>query len=64
MLRNVMRVDRSPLNRMRWCLHLVCGHDEWMTSRTRPLRKHHWCSICALDERKRVLHMTGEEPTP
>jgi len=42
----VKRVTQSPLNPQRWCLELECGHDEWVTSKTRPKRAKAECSTC------------------
>lgn len=40
-------VKQSPMNPLRWCLQLDCGHDEWVTSKTRPSRKTQRCGKCA-----------------
>lgn len=39
-------VKQSPMNPLRWCLQLDCGHDEWVTSNSRPARKTQRCSKC------------------
>lgn len=38
-MRNVQRVERavqSPMNPLRWCLELECGHECWVTQKKRP----------------------------
>ncbi len=45
-MRMVTRVSQSPLNATRWSLDLSCGHEVWITSRSRPVRKFSPCSIC------------------
>lgn len=42
----VKRVDQSPLNPLRWSLELECGHDVWVTSKTKPSRKTQYCATC------------------
>jgi hypothetical protein len=37
---------QSPLNPVRWCLTLECGHKVWITSRHRPQRKGMRCPSC------------------
>jgi len=44
--RNVTRVDQSPMNRLRWLLTLACGHEVWITSRSRPRRAKSACPTC------------------
>lgn len=44
--RLVRRVDRSPLNAMRWCMELECGHEEWVTSKRRPTARTMRCRPC------------------
>ena len=41
--RKVVRVDRSPMNPMRWSLTLECGHEVWVTQKTRPTRMYVTC---------------------
>ena len=45
----VVEVHRSPLNPLRWCSGLACGHDVWVTSKTPPKRKIVECTkaMCA-----------------
>jgi hypothetical protein len=45
-MKQVTRVTQSPLNKLRWCLDLECGHDEWVTSKRRPTTKKYKCSRC------------------
>jgi hypothetical protein len=45
--RLVLRVDRSPMNALRWCCELECGHEVWITSKRRPSRSRMKCSKCA-----------------
>lgn len=40
---NVVSVKQSPLNALRWCLALSCGHETWITSKRRPTRKRAEC---------------------
>ena len=40
-------IKQSPLNAMRWCCQLDCGHDQWITARRRPTRQHLVCYTCA-----------------
>lgn len=47
----VVSVKQSPLNPLRWCLQLDCGHDVWITSKKKPLRVANPCERCK-DERK------------
>ncbi len=42
----VKRVHRAPLNPLRWCVELVCGHEVWVTSRAKPTRKLYLCERC------------------
>lgn len=44
--RLVRRVDRSPMNPLRWRLELECGHEEWVTSKRRPIAKTRRCRPC------------------
>lgn len=43
--RMVVRVTRSPLNPHRWALDLSCGHEVWVTARTRPTRSTAVCTM-------------------
>lgn len=49
--RVVIRADRSPLNRQRWLLQLECGHEEWITSKSRPQRQTMTCQTCKREAR-------------
>lgn len=42
----VQRVDRSPMNPKRWCLTLSCGHEVWVTSKSKPTRMKAMCDTC------------------
>lgn len=44
--KTVQRVDQSPMNPQRWCLTLSCGHEEWVTSKSKPKRMKMKCSQC------------------
>lgn len=44
--RVVRRVTQSPMNPHRWLFDLECGHEEWVTSKTRPARKRAECGKC------------------
>lgn len=46
MKRRVVRVKQSPLNVQRWNLDLECGHEVWVTSKSRPARKQATCPEC------------------
>ncbi len=35
----VLRVTQSPMNPKQWCLDLNCGHEVWVTAKSRPSRK-------------------------
>ncbi len=50
--RAVLRVTQSPLNPLRWCLSLNCGHERWVTSKARPARRAARCNRCT-DARSR-----------
>ena len=52
--RIVFSVKQSPLNPLRWCLSLECGHDVWVTSKRKPARKTSACEPC-LNELKSGL---------
>jgi hypothetical protein len=45
----VLRVDQSPMNAKRWTLTLSCGHEIWVTSQRKPVRKTAGCPTCAKD---------------
>ncbi len=52
----VVSVTQSPLNAVRWMLTLSCGHEVWITSKTRPKRhggiKCVSCLACLMSEKK------------
>lgn len=37
--RRIERVTQSPMNPVRWCLDLECGHEKWVTQRGRPSKE-------------------------
>jgi hypothetical protein len=45
-MRQVMRVDQSPMNPKQWCLTMSCGHETWVTRRTRPKIRFTACAKC------------------
>lgn len=51
-------VKVSPLNPLRWCLQLDCGHDTWVTAKRRPTRQTIRCPRCAA----RVSSAPRQEP--
>lgn len=42
----VLRIDQSPMNPLQWCCLLACGHDQWVTAKRKPERKHMKCDRC------------------
>lgn len=36
MKQKVQRVVQSPMNPLRWCFELACGHNVWVTRKSRP----------------------------
>lgn len=42
----VERVDRSPMNKLQWCVALQCGHEAWVTRKARPTAKRMRCEEC------------------
>jgi len=49
MMRRVRRIDQSPLNELRWCLELECGHEVWITKGYRPLMHSANCLQCDVE---------------
>jgi hypothetical protein len=49
MMKRVRRITQSPLNKLRWCLELECGHDVWITKGYRPLMHSANCIKCDVD---------------
>lgn len=45
--RVVIRITQSPMNPIRWCFDLACGHEQWDTSKRKPTRKTMRCHSCA-----------------
>lgn len=43
----VRHVTPSPVNAFRWLLTLECGHDVWVTQRSKPTKASHFCTACA-----------------
>ena len=43
---NVTRGTRSPMNALRWVLDLACGHEVFVTSKSRPRRAKAKCERC------------------
>lgn len=39
MKQQISRVVQSPMNARRWSIELACGHEVWVTSRTRPRKE-------------------------
>lgn len=53
MKRVIQKLTQSPLNRLRWLLLLSCGHEVWVTRKTRPhLGRQADCEICAKESVK------------
>lgn len=42
----VIRVTQSPMNALRWCLDLSCGHEVWVTGKRKPTAKTAQCEKC------------------
>lgn len=45
--RDVKVITRSPMNALRWCLQLSCGHDVWVTRKGPPKVQRLFCERCA-----------------
>ena len=45
-MRKILGVKQSPLNPLQWNVSLDCGHDVWMTRRSKPSRKTLRCEKC------------------
>jgi len=52
-------VKQGPLNPLRWCLQLDCGHDQWVTAKSRPTRQTIRCGRCA--DRAAELNARSDE---
>ncbi len=51
---------RSPLNSGQWLLTLECGHEQWVTQKTRPRRRMQCrVAICALGTLKDTVTIDG-----
>jgi hypothetical protein len=46
-LRQVVRIDQSPMNARQWCVQLSCGHDEYVTRKSKPQMKFMICQKCS-----------------
>lgn len=44
----VQSVKQSPMNAMRWMLTLSCGHETWVTSKSKPKRMKEFCPTCVV----------------
>lgn len=42
----VVSVKVSPLNPKQWNISLECGHDYWITAKSKPKKKQTNCSKC------------------
>lgn len=49
-IKNVVRVTRSPMNERIWYLDLECGHDTTVVSKSRPTRQTFRCPDCTYPE--------------
>lgn len=49
----IRRATQSPLNPVRWCCDLSCGHEQWVTSKRRPKRNLQ-CEDCVRDQREAI----------
>ncbi len=47
MWQKVVSVAQSPMNKLRWVLRLECGHEAWITLKSRPTRDLHGCLECS-----------------
>lgn len=56
----VRRVDQSPLNKQRWCLTLSCGHEVWITSKSRPKRMKVPCVLEHSPEERQKQKQEGQ----
>jgi hypothetical protein len=45
----VTRVTQSPMNALRWVLDLACGHEAFVTSKSKPRRTKAKCEKCGCD---------------
>jgi hypothetical protein len=45
-IKNVVRIDRSPMNEKVWCIQLECGHEVWKTAKRKPTVKQMRCERC------------------
>jgi hypothetical protein len=60
-VRTVQRVTQSPVNPKRWALDLSCGHEVWVTAKSKPKRMKAKCYRCpAVPEQEAA----GTAPAP
>jgi hypothetical protein len=52
-LRQVVRVNQSPMNPLRWCIELSCRHEVWVTRKSKPKVKVMSCAECATEQREK-----------
>lgn len=45
-IKNVVRIDRSPMNELVWCIQLECNHDVFRTAKKKPTVKQLRCEKC------------------
>lgn len=50
-VKRVQSAKVSPLNQKQWSLALECGHEKWVTSKSRPSRKTAECEPCKVNLR-------------
>lgn len=48
--RFVTKVTQSPMNPLRWCCDLECGHEQWVTQKVHPKSKRLTCDRCGRGE--------------
>jgi hypothetical protein len=55
-MRTAIRATQSPMNALRWCLDLSCGHDKWVNSDGKPSTPRQIeCSKCDEEQRAREI---------
>jgi len=45
-MKKINSIKQSPVNYLRWCCSLECGHDQWITAKQKPTRKLMRCQCC------------------
>lgn len=48
----VLVVRQSPMNAKQWLCQLDCGHDQYVTSKSRPTRQTLRCDKCVMKARE------------